>query len=336
MDIDNIKVTDMDKVVIIYHLADFDGECSAAIAHRYYMQFTENISLVPINYGMKLSKSLIKDAVVVMVDFSFSPKTLNIINKISKDFIWCDHHKSALDEWDEYYKENEGKVNQIKGCRRSEGSAGCMLTWEYFHGEENMPYSIKLLGAYDICGDIYSKDEDPNMLPFQYGLRSFDTNNITKGIWDDVLGVTSKLDDQAIDYPEEERTKQKLANSFFDRVIKRGKTIIKYENIKSRFVEERGKLVSLTIKGQLISNNIFLSEKPLDPLIRQKLTAKYEMVVITEYNFGGDFIISLYSRTLDCSQIVQEFCDDGAGGHAGASGGRCKVLPFKLIDKNKQ
>jgi nanoRNase/pAp phosphatase (c-di-AMP/oligoRNAs hydrolase) len=44
------------------------------------------------------------------------------------------------------------------------------------------------------------------------------------------------------------------------------------------------------------------------------------------FSFDGDeWIISLYSRNIDVSEIAKKY---GGGGHKGAAGFHCKDLPF--------
>lgn len=49
------------------------------------------------------------------------------------------------------------------------------------------------------------------------------------------------------------------------------------------------------------------------------------------FSFNGDlFTVSMYSKTVDVSEIAKKY---GGGGHKGASGFQCKELPFKKKEK---
>ena len=56
--------------------------------------------------------------------------------------------------------------------------------------------------------------------------------------------------------------------------------------------------------------------------------------LLMPFSFDGDeWIISLYSRNIDVSEIAKKY---GGGGHKGAAGFHCKELPFKkYIERRK-
>ena len=55
----------------------------------------------------------------------------------------------------------------------------------------------------------------------------------------------------------------------------------------------------------------------------------YDLLI--PFSFDGDeWIISLYSRNIDVSEIAKKY---GGGGHKGAAGFHCKELPFCKLQK---
>jgi nanoRNase/pAp phosphatase (c-di-AMP/oligoRNAs hydrolase) len=44
---------------------------------------------------------------------------------------------------------------------------------------------------------------------------------------------------------------------------------------------------------------------------------------------GEQYTVSLYSKTVDVSEIAKKY---GGGGHKGAAGFQCKKLPFMKMD----
>ena len=86
----------------VYHSADFDGICSAAIVLRY----NPETILVPWDYGDDLDIEQFKGHKVIMADVSLPwPKMGELIQLLGAgNFIWIDHHITAIKDYsDKYY-----------------------------------------------------------------------------------------------------------------------------------------------------------------------------------------------------------------------------------------
>lgn len=163
------------KVICFYHRIDFDGKCSGAIVLKKYPK----CEMIGIDYPDKFPWEKIEQgSKVIMVDFSL--KSMDDMIKLDRlcvdkntresNFIWIDHHKSAIDEADK-------KDFKPHGLRKV-GTAGCELTWEYFFKKEDMPKAVYLLGRYDVW-DESVKDA----FIFQYGMKIFSDTKPDSDIW---------------------------------------------------------------------------------------------------------------------------------------------------------
>ena len=134
---------------IIYYHNDMDGISSAAIVLKVFPE--EDIKCVAVDYGNEdvLKIEDIKDNDVFIVDFSFPPETMKLIQKEANALQWIDHHKTAMEKNPELWHSKE-----VDGIRSLEKS-GCELTWEYFFPDNEMPYAIKLIGDYDMWNFKY-------------------------------------------------------------------------------------------------------------------------------------------------------------------------------------
>ena len=157
---------------IFYHSADHDGQCSGAIAKRYCEQNKVEYVLCPIDYGKPIPDVTGKE--IIVCDFSFENKMQDAI-KNAADFIWIDHHISAIKEHG-----NSG----LKGLRDTQFAA-CELTWKYFFPKVPMPLGVELLGKYD----SWRHEENPTILGFEWYLRGYDTS-LDKFDWNQVLDMS--------------------------------------------------------------------------------------------------------------------------------------------------
>jgi oligoribonuclease NrnB/cAMP/cGMP phosphodiesterase (DHH superfamily) len=148
------------NVLCIYH-DDPDGQCSAAVVRRYY---GPDLMLHAMEIGDPIPWQIIKAAqAVILVDFSFDVESMVRLSD-SKDFVWVDHHVSALEQLGE-------AMAAVPGERTIE-EAGCVLTWRTFFPEQEVPEAVALIGDRDIWrmaledtrqfGEgIYQRDMDP-------------------------------------------------------------------------------------------------------------------------------------------------------------------------------
>lgn len=141
-----------EKINVIYHHVDMDGMGSAAIVNFFEKKSNPKAELIFIgfSYGeVNFMDKIEPNTKVYAVDISLPPEYMKTLRD-NNDFIWIDHHASALAE-----AKKEGYDN-IKGLRR-EGTAACELTWEWFtHESQNLPYIVKILGRYDVWDLSYS------------------------------------------------------------------------------------------------------------------------------------------------------------------------------------
>jgi oligoribonuclease NrnB/cAMP/cGMP phosphodiesterase (DHH superfamily) len=173
-------------MICIYHSRDLDGWMSAAIVKLKY----PDVELIGWDYGVPIP-DLSRHDQIVMCDVSFPLAEMDLIasrvKSIQRDFIWIDHHLSAI-------KANSFEVDGNFMCGyggiRDSRFAACELTWKFFFPDETMPEIVRLLGRYD-CFGHKGTDEELKVLEFQYGARAnfFDPETCLQALkdWDDNL-----------------------------------------------------------------------------------------------------------------------------------------------------
>lgn len=295
-----------------YHNSDNDGFCSGAIVKYKYPK----CELIGINYDDKVDLETIqKGEEIYMVDFSLSVnEMMDIIYKIEdfSKFNWMDHHKTSIQNAKDIHvsdfknSKNLKPFNEICPGIREIGKAGCELTWEYLFPEQPIPDTVHFLGRYDVWDH-----KEPETLPFQYGIRLYDTNPNNQTLWSNLF-----LNDA-------------VAHHTVRNIILEGTAILKYvkqENeryCKSGVIEfELDGYKCLGLNRMLTNSQIF--ESVWD-------NTKYDMMVTFSIGKEQTWRMSFYTdkEGVDCSKLASKF---GGGGHLQAAG--CvglKKLPFKLI-----
>ena len=276
------------KNLCFYHNADLDGLCSAAIVKK----FVPDTEFYGINYGDEFPYDLCKlFERIIMVDWTLQP--FNELLKFGKShkLTVIDHHKSVAEELRKCPNHNFIGIIDSK-------KAACELCWEYFSNDD-MPRAVKLLGQYD----SWRLNEDEWIMPFQFGMRA-NVDSFDDPIW----GRLFRLFDES---------KTILFN-----IVSIGKGILSYNEIQNKKYCElyayparfHGYSCWACNKGQ--NNSQFFDSLP-------------EHDISISYCHTPDKVkqwtISLYSNTVDVSEIAKTY---GGGGHAGASGFQCNELPF--------
>lgn len=314
-----------------YHSADLDGHCSGAIVKH----FVPDAILHPINYGDAFPWEEIKpEDTVYMVDFCLQPATdmvrlFALVQEYGR-LLWMDHHKTALDSMEDY---------DVPGIQVV-GEAGCELTWKWFatlKGLE-MPLAVTLLGRYDVWDH-----SDPRTLPFQYRMRMEDLDPLKgEGAMAKWETLFDPFDDGGI-YTEGSEGQY----LYLSDLIREGELLLHYEdqqNVKvcrayafetdlyvtGRIPEDRAptptrRLLAICINRGMTNSKVF--DSVYDPT-RHHLMITFCRLPLHKQTKGG-WTVSLYStrEDVDCGAIAKTF---GGGGHKGAAGFQCDVLPFQI------
>ncbi len=271
-----------------YH-NDLDGYASGAIVKSMFPE----CKMYKINYNMVFPWDIIEEGEdIYMVDFGLQP--FNDMTKLADitKLHWIDHHKTSFENAKKYAPIFETVVVE-------DGKAGCELTWDHFYPDKDMPNHVRYLGRYDVWDHT-----DPNTLPFQYGMKTIDTDPDEQTLW---LLLFS-------DY-------------FVNDIIDRGKIIMKYEKIQNKNLVNNISFVLISIAGYnaICVNKLFTNSKVFDSIYDPK---KHDIMITFGYT-GSSWTTSLYSEKdhIDVSEIAKKF---GGGGHANASGFQSENVPFFL------
>lgn len=256
---------------------DNDGRCSGAIVGKNYG--IENINFVPITYGEEPPWDDIKpDDKVVIVDFSLQkPGEWEKLISITRDIIWIDHHKSAI--------EREDVPHDVRGIRKN-GTAGAELTWGYFFPDDDIPPIVKYVSDYDIW-------------KFEYE----DTRAVNQGLYSRKCDPRDDLWNTLLS------TDENVYGELLEEIITHGKIIIdhdksswsrvmKYQKYFTRF--ETYKAIVCNLRGPSL---IFESTDE----------EEYDLMIWWWFN-GKDYEyrVSTHRDDIDCSEICKKY---GGGGH---------------------
>jgi oligoribonuclease NrnB/cAMP/cGMP phosphodiesterase (DHH superfamily) len=196
------------KTICIYHSRDLDGWMSAAIVKMWFDQQevpnkggedNDELSFLGWDYGDDLPNLSGYDK-IIMCDISFPSELMFAIHQSDRDFIWIDHHKSAIES-----VQAEGSLSVIPGEKigevkdelgiltyqgiRNSKYAACELTWKYFLPDEDMPEIVWYLGMYDSFRHKDTKHEQ-DVLMYQYAARALISD------YEEALWYLEKWDDE--------------------------------------------------------------------------------------------------------------------------------------------
>lgn len=209
----------MKNIAVIYHDADFDGKLSNEVCrfhlkrlhpdaaiHSFGWDYGRPVPLPeipalvegeyhpdnPVKTGSELLEWRFWDQIYI-VDLSVDE--LMARPELRDKIVWIDHHKTAIDKWDNSRVRNNdhsGEDTKMVGYRL-DGVAACRLCWQWFafekgpHGDPRThpvdsylpskqdfvdrritePELLRLAGEYDIWDH-----RDPDAKALQFGLRS--------------------------------------------------------------------------------------------------------------------------------------------------------------------
>ena len=286
-------------MICIYHSADLDGMCSAAIAYRRFAPEADVVFL-PLDYGHDVPWDLIaQHPVVYMVDFSLPLADMQRLNAMC-ELHWIDHHTQKIAE------------AEAAGFRASGGQllahddpAACELTWEYVLPHERVPWAVQLLGRYDAWDH-----REETVLPFQYGMRAQANMRPQSSRWRLLLGDRNP--------------------TYIRGIVEQGRAILRYvaqEHAKlvegALFVSELAGHRALCVNRLYVNSTVFDSV-PADVIESAELLVNFGYDGKPAWRVG---LSPVRDGELDVSQIAAQF---GGGGHAGRAGFHCTQLPFAL------
>jgi oligoribonuclease NrnB/cAMP/cGMP phosphodiesterase (DHH superfamily) len=265
---------------ICFHHNDEDGRASGAIV-RYALG--RNVQLFDADYDDRtIPWDLISNTSrIIVVDFSFPRQDMQRM-AAGREFIWIDHHKSALTELSDAAKDWPGI--------RDLSEAACVLTWNYFFPGRPVPRAIILIGDRDIWRWA---EEDTGA--FGEGLHVRDTRADNDALWVPLL--------------EEHPAMMK-------KIVNEGRRLreIRLAEIEE-MLEQRGFEVEFEGHRTLVINasgNGDLGQRGRD--------LGYELIYCYEDQMQGNKLttnVTLFSRQADVSAIARRY---GGGGHANAAG----------------
>ena len=272
-----------------YHSADLDGHCSGAIIKRKYPE----CEMIGIDYGQLFPwPEIVPGETVFMVDFSLQPfEDMERLNEMCK-LVWIDHHKSAIDEAHERGFLAHEQVLEV-------GKAACELVWEYCYPAIAIPFSVRLLGRYDVWDLKYDSD----IMPFQYGMRMVPDTLPDADIWKSVLYDTSDVSN----------------------LIKCGKMILEYQTAQSAKYAKACAFETSILAQPAIAMNVGLANSQMFESVWDPEKHKVMMPFVWK---DGQWTVSLYTTPetgIDVSLIAKAY---GGGGHQQAAGFQCEKLPF--------
>ncbi len=184
------------KTICIYHSIDLDGWMSAAIIKLWNQKQNlemgksekfqdDNLDFLGFNYSDDIPDLSDYDR-VIMCDISFPVEEMMSMHlTLLNNFIWIDHHKSAINDIIKFYDEAlEGGITDGDSIvekygypmgNRKVDYAACELTWMLFFPTQEMPEIVRMLGRYD-CFGHKGTNEEQEVLEFQYAARTVISN----------------------------------------------------------------------------------------------------------------------------------------------------------------
>lgn len=242
---------------------------------------------IEMDYAKALDVNTIEPGeMVYIVDFSFKPDVMSALcARTQGRVVWIDHHKTILEN---LYAE----FFSVPGVR-STSQAACVLTWEFLFPQVPVPYGVRLIGDKDAWSFTDWRSDN-----FCIGIEAEDARP-QSGFW-------------ALVFQSEAQ--------FIVDSVERGGEIRRYrEWFCERYCETNGFETEFEGHKAFAVGLYMFGSQAFGRRVEQ-----YPLLIAFEFN-GSKWVIGLYSKTLDVSEIAKK---QGGGGHKGAAGFTAVELPF--------
>jgi oligoribonuclease NrnB/cAMP/cGMP phosphodiesterase (DHH superfamily) len=289
----------------IFHHDDLDG-----ISSMYFIKrFTGIFDDISCNYENKINPLSIinKDDYMILVDYSFDPETMKKIYKLLGDnFIWIDHHISAINNSKKYGYDNIKGIRDINYC-------GVELSYIYYQQSKEIPLLIKEIGNFDMFR-TFGTDQFYTTLCIFYGCTAYK---------DSLMEAMKKIVIYGKDKEYYDYFKRAGASIYTYEFIKYKEDCTKYSYVRN--IWNKRVLCMNTSEGGL---GLQLT-KVFDP-------EKHDMILT--YNFNGKhWCYGFYTDKnkhpeVNCAEIAELY---GGGGHKSAAGATLDYIFQELIEDNK-
>lgn len=306
--------------MICYHHNDLDGRAAAAVVSYTLNEYNPH-SFIESDYsGLKTELCADMDDVWI-VDYSFTEDTLPTLLELldrASHVTWIDHHDSSLDLIESH---PELKAVDNLSIYVSKDHSGCMLTYQYLHGEEDsmVPLFLRLISDYDNWDR-----EHPDSYAFVLGMNLRNcrpTSALYRRLTQEFLdNFTSYEELDCLDevFLSVVKTSCPLLSSIWED----GQVVESYANEQNRKIlqgcgfESEFHGYRCFCVNSAYGNSMMFGAK----LLRYPLCIAF-------YFDGTQYNYSLYSDSdrfeVSCKSIAEEY---GGGGHIGAAGFRSKDL----------
>lgn len=311
---------------IFYH-NDMDGRCAAHLVFVHDDDAREHAEAIAMAYGVDFPFDRIEDdEVVYILDFSIEPEDMVRLLDITRHVIWIDHHKTALEKYEDmdWAAATDGRLRSaedIMGLRRH-GTAGCELTYEYFHATLARP--------------VRPVDTPPTSV--QVGEHRYNIPELTpayilligdRDTWTWKYGDKTKYFHAGLQVADTDPMSTEWATIWThpDWYIQDGKTIQRYKDLTEQaYAREHGFWVEFGGYKCYAVNGGKGSEA------MQAVAPDADVWIAFSYMPQGFWTVSLYSTKpeIDVGAIASryEYHGNRGGGCPGAAGFECLYPPF--------
>ena len=176
-------------ITILYHADCPDGFGAAYAAWR---RFGNAATYRPMHHGQPWEMAEIAGHDVYILDFSFSPDTLETLAGQANSVVQIDHHASARQPWADHLTatphggENYRHPSLPLALNFDLDKSGARLAWEYFHAGEPVPLILRHIEDMDLWRFALP---GTRAISRALRLRDFDF-----AIWDELIRATPDAD----------------------------------------------------------------------------------------------------------------------------------------------
>ncbi|MEQ1530691.1 MAG: DHH family phosphoesterase, partial [Methylococcales bacterium] len=155
-------MTETNEILVIYHADCLDGYGAAWSA---FCKLHSQPRYIPARHGDALPE-FASGAVIYVLDFCYAPEILLAAAGQAGKIYLIDHHVTARDQYDEYFKNRA--IPENLSITFDLSRSGCVLAWQHFfhdvkppkillHIEDRDIWQFKLDGTREITTALYER-----------------------------------------------------------------------------------------------------------------------------------------------------------------------------------